>query len=228
MKLPKWLLTELQELSETAVKEVRQYIVAGLFLVLLAVLAVLWVHIRRLLISTLQVSVTHWQIQQILTFAVTFLLFTVSLSKFMAIIHRRQATKTEENEATERAGLNRSHYIESSQILDKSLFSDKPSLEEIRQRIEDQPAYSQSKFAESFIGLRIHWILSLLSVHPDEESTMVRMLFDYFVNGVVDSKEIPEIKLAKTNTPIEVWAEITWIAYPRIGLGIHMLQIKEL
>lgn len=109
-------------------------------------------------------------------------------------------------------------------IKDKSLFSEKPTQREIIAQIADQPAYLQDQTAKSFIGFRIHWILLLQYILPPENYHVIDVGFFDNIRGAIDTKEFPDIKIAKVNDPFEIWAEIADIHYPIIELGIHYLK----
>jgi hypothetical protein len=109
-------------------------------------------------------------------------------------------------------------------IKDKTLFLDTPTLLEIRSKIAEQPPYTQDEFSKSYIGIRVHWILSLDFIITHDDTSVVSISFNDRVDGAIDVKEFPEVKIAKTNARFEVWAEITDIIYPKISLGIHDIK----
>lgn len=112
-------------------------------------------------------------------------------------------------------------------ITDKSLFSDSPTVEQLRQHVESQPPYMQQQISKTYIGLRVHWILELKSVFPEENSSIVEIGFLPWIHGAIDTNDFPSIKIAPIGTIFDIWAEITEMLYPRIFLGIHMIEQKK-
>jgi hypothetical protein len=112
-------------------------------------------------------------------------------------------------------------------IQDKSLFSDKPTPQEIKDNINSQPPYLRKMTSDAYIGLRVHWILTLKFVFAQDDDGVIGIQFNNFIDGAIDTKEFPAIKTAMENTRFEVWAEIADIVGEWIHLGISDIKLLE-
>ncbi|MFH0990608.1 MAG: hypothetical protein V1799_11395 [bacterium] len=187
--------------------------------------------LNKVLLHILCTTPIKWQIVDHVIVAT----YIFSLITFFVLLDRRFLYKKtlKQAETTPSTGENTDSayppfpYEKIPEILDKSLFSDKPSSLEIRSDVDRHPPFQQDAIIKSYVNLRIHWILALEHILKNNDSSIVEICFLNRIDGVIDINEHPEIKIAPKNTLFEVWAEITDMRYPRIFLGIHHLKLYE-
>jgi hypothetical protein len=193
-----------------------------------------WTWIRDRLINMLSKPPIQWHTEEMATGLVLFLLIlsfaSLAIHKILNRKKSRESKKTE-GLVTKEPSKTKPYSIfsEFPTITDKSKFLDHPTQADIAVKINSQPPYLVDETAKAYTGLLIHWWqLSLCVVinYPDE--SVVSVFFDdNSIEAAIDTKEYPIIKTATRGTQFDVWAEITEIQWPKIHLGVHMIELHK-
>ena len=67
--------------------------------------------------------------------------------------------------------------------------------------------------------------MSLSFIEPIPDSSYARIVFEDFIESVIDLKEFPEIKLKKSKDLIAIDGTIEAISFPDIYIGIHHISL---